>query len=73
MCPSGSLDAYDVAAPPSANHAPPAYYMLFVTDNTGSYSRAAKVHLSASSTRRRGETPQQCLVSVVRVGTPLVT
>jgi hypothetical protein len=45
--PSGSPDTYDVVAPPNANHAPPGYYMLFVTDNTGSYSQAAKVHLSA--------------------------
>ncbi|MEW5884802.1 MAG: galactose oxidase-like domain-containing protein [Armatimonadota bacterium] len=35
-------------APPNANHAPPGHYMLFVTDNTGSYSRAAMVHLSAT-------------------------
>ena len=41
------LGGYDVVAPPNANHAPPGYYMLFVADNTGSYSEAAKVHLSA--------------------------
>jgi hypothetical protein len=41
------LGGYDVVAPPNANHAPPGYYMLFVADNTGSYSQAAKVHLSA--------------------------
>jgi hypothetical protein len=40
------LGGYGVVAPPNANHAPPGYSMLFVTDNTGSYSMAAKVHLS---------------------------
>lgn len=30
----------------AANHAPPGHSMLFVTDNTGSYSKAAMVHLS---------------------------
>ncbi|GIV02628.1 MAG: hypothetical protein KatS3mg015_1458 [Fimbriimonadales bacterium] len=41
------LGGYDVVAPPNTNHAPPGYYMLFVADNTGSYSTAAKVHLAA--------------------------